>query len=83
MTSGLPSCQVKMPRIGMNGGEELRRSMQRPTRPEVETDENQIVVVVVVVDLVSFHNISSYPTSMSGIIVTLNCKHFSLFLLRF
>ena len=23
MTSGLPNCQVKMPRIGMNGGNEL------------------------------------------------------------
>ena len=40
MTSGLPSCQVKMPRVGMNGGKELRRSMQRPTCPEVETDDN-------------------------------------------
>ena len=42
MTSGLPSCQVKMPRIGVNARKELQRSMQCLTHPEVKTD-NRIV----------------------------------------
>ena len=48
MTSRLPSCPVKMLRIERNGGKELWRSTQRPTCSlTVESDDNQIVAIVV------------------------------------